>query len=150
MVNRICKHCHLKGCRSGCTPVGDCPPKLKKYLAVLETESHSYKCNVDYLIRNVNISKEKLNYLCELYFSLTPRQILENLRIERALNLLIIKENIYEAAINCGYIEIGTFRKAIERRLGNSPTILRNKILETIDGKIIKKNMIDKLWKHNS
>ncbi|MEN1729071.1 MAG: AraC family transcriptional regulator [Pseudomonadota bacterium] len=56
-------------------------------------------------------------------YGLAPRQLLEQLRLSRALDLMTDPELTLTAlAMDCGYVDLPTFSKAFRRRFGRSPS----------------------------
>lgn len=92
---------------------------------------------IEYIHENYRVEKtsiEKLSELCQItpqYFhrlflrsySVTPRQYIENLRLQYAKDLLSTgKFSVSEAAFSAGYENASNFSRSFRRRFGFAPT----------------------------
>lgn len=88
--------------------------------------------SVDSLVNQFKISKTYLYQIFRNSFSSTPGDILEQIRMDHAQNLLLNTEmNIADIADTCGYNSSNTFLKAYKKRFNCTPTFTRSQIGET-------------------
>lgn len=75
----------------------------------------------------------------------SPKTLLENIRLEKALELLA-KESCSAAARKAGYACCKTFRGAFKRRLGMTPTEYKRMLSSGNKKQLIKEHQM-LLWK---
>jgi AraC-like DNA-binding protein len=71
------------------------------------------------------ISVSQLERYCKRIFHLTPRQIIQKARLERAVELLATDVGVTEVAMQCGYTDHSAFSRQFKNIMGVSPKQFR-------------------------
>ena len=84
--------------------------------------------SVDSLVTQFKISKTYLYQIFRSGFSATPGDMIEQIRMDNAQNLLLNTQmNIADIASACGYNSSNTFLKAYKKHFGCTPTATRSR-----------------------
>lgn len=85
--------------------------------------------NLDKASQGVGLSNSKLTSLIKSQTSLSFKAFLNDLRMERAQQLLEeTDEQVLQIALNCGYNTVAHFNRLFKERVGKSPTAWRKEI----------------------
>lgn len=99
--------------------------RLNDFLKILESDS-SKKLLISEVAKRVNLSVDILEKLTKEIFHLTPKQLLLQMRIERACRLLESTElSITEIATDCGYADHSAFSRQFKAATHFSPRDFR-------------------------
>jgi AraC-like DNA-binding protein len=81
--------------------------------------------SLDFLAKQVGISKYHLIRLFKQVLGITPYQYQQKIRLEQARDALRDGMNVSEAAFFYGFTDVSAFSKAFKKRFGASPGFLR-------------------------
>lgn len=102
-------------------PAEDCPPPLKRALAVVERNLNS-ALTLDYLSHRCEVSKPYLFALFKRHFGVSPHRYILNAQLTRARTLLASREfSIKEIAEKCGFDTLEVFYRQFRRSCGMPP-----------------------------
>lgn len=101
--------------------------------------------SVQHLAENLNISQSYLRDIVHANFMMSPQKLIENIRMEESVKLLLTDTEIYKISIYVGYCNIRTFRKAFKKRFYISPGRFREKFKNRCY-KDIRKQILKQLW----
>lgn len=100
--------------------------RLDAFLKILN-ENHGEKILISEAAEKVNLSADVLEKISKEIFQLTPKQLLLQIRINRACNLLESTElSITEIAAECGYSDHSAFSRQFKAATHFSPRDFRN------------------------
>lgn len=100
---------------------------LQGLVSWLEARLHQV-VTVEQMAAYLSMSLRSLYRRCQAAFSLSPAQLLSELRLERSRNLLQqAKLSVKRIAFDCGYANSAAYSKAFSRRFGISPSLYRQR-----------------------
>ncbi len=121
----------------GYRPCKRCRPELATYqpdaelLSQVKILFERYYDDRDKLLcalKQLNISQNQLIRLFRRSFQMTPVELLNKLRLAKAVELLQnTDQNILEIALACGFGSLSAFYGCFKKRLGISPGAVRNR-----------------------
>jgi AraC-like DNA-binding protein len=103
------------------------------------------KLTVQHLAENLNISQSYLREIVNANFMMSPQKLIETIRMEESVKLLLTDIEVYKISICVGYCSIRTFRKAFMNRFDISPGRFREKFKNRCY-KDIRKQILKQLW----
>lgn len=99
--------------------------RLGRVVEYLE-EHLEQKLNIHQLAKHANISISQLERLFRAVLGLSPRQMIQKMRLELAVNLLQhSNQSVVEIAIQCGYSDHSAFSRQFKQLTGLSPSEFR-------------------------
>lgn len=122
---------------------------LSEFLNFLEINFKNYECNINFILEKLNISYDCLNYKTLKFFGMTPKRLLENLRLDYSLFLLQNSTSVIQTSINCGYNSIRSFQKSFKRRFDICPVVVKEYLQDPQQETQLILILIDKLWRKN-
>lgn len=84
-------------------------------------EHFSEPIRIDALAHQAGLSVAQLERHCARVFKLTPRQLLAKVRIEAAMHLFKMNDNISEVGLACGYTDQSAFTRQFKAVVGLTP-----------------------------
>ena len=94
--------------------------------AVAWIRTHLREASVDTLARASALSVRTLHRRCHEHLALTPRRLIEKVRVEQARTLLVTtRESAKTLATRCGFGTAANMKRAFERELGVAPAEYR-------------------------
>lgn len=101
--------------------------------------------SVQHLAKKLNMCQSYLREIVHANFMMSPQKLIETIRMEESVKLLLTDIEIYKISIYVGYCNIRTFRKAFINRFDISPGRLREKFKNRCY-KDIRKQILKQLW----
>jgi AraC-like DNA-binding protein len=89
---------------------------------------------VNELCARVGLSTARFTRLVTRLFGITPRQLVQRLRIEEAaMRLAHTEASIFEVAIDCGYADQSAFTRAFRANTGRTPLAFRAALRSSVE-----------------
>jgi transcriptional regulator GlxA family with amidase domain len=107
---------------------------------------------VDVLSQLLDVRSTQLREIIHFEFHMSPHRLIETIRLAQAINLIrqSLKSNtpkdFYEISEKIGYRGTKTFRAAFERRIGLTPSGLRELMATSKNIVQVSHHIIDSLW----
>ncbi len=93
--------------------------------------------NVQTLARDLNISESYLFETVNLNYNCTPHYLIESTRLGQAIKLLARDDlKIYSICNRSWYANLETFRNAVKKRTGYTPSDLRDIVRNSTDSQL--------------
>jgi AraC-like DNA-binding protein len=103
--------------------------------------------NVDDLARISRISLSHLREQVRRHYGFPPHYLIENVRLENALYLLMLDFDICDICIDVGFANSQSFRRTFKRRFNICPTEFKQVLGITEENKLLKLNFFkNHLW----
>ncbi|MEE1280343.1 MAG: AraC family transcriptional regulator [Oscillospiraceae bacterium] len=105
----------------------DSPKSIKEILAkkacsYIQSEFSRSDLQIDDVARFCNISAVYLRKIMKEIYHKTPFELLTELRMKKAYEMLMEKMSVKEIALTVGYSDIYQFSRAFKRHFGHTPT----------------------------
>lgn len=96
----------------------------EKILEKVQNGFTDYQFTVEVLAREVGLSVSALRERSHFHYKMSPRKLIETVRLEEALKLISKNHTqcLYEVCCNVGYLSLRTFLDAFKKRLNITPT----------------------------
>lgn len=123
LYNRAGEIIGLMGISVDLQSASDMHPAYQRLAAVDDfIRSHFYRpISLSELTRIAGISVAQLERYCKRVFHLTPRQMIQKVRLENAHRLLLTDLPITDVAIQCGYTDHSAFSRQFKALTGFTP-----------------------------
>jgi two-component system response regulator YesN len=116
---------------------------------LIEEEIRKYYRDPDFTVQHLadklNVSQSYLREIVHEEFMMSPQKLIEAIRLDESLPLLLTNMDIYTISIKIGYCHSRAYRRAFKNRFGISPYNFREKVKEKAH-KEIRKIIDKKLW----
>ena len=101
---------------------------LTSLYAIIESNLDTSSLSVDFLARNLAMSKSTLNRKLLLRTGLSPNEIIKRYRLQKAAILLLSGKNVSEAAYSCGFETPSYFTQCFKKFYKNLLLFIQRKI----------------------
>lgn len=115
--------------------------------SAIESECHDQQFDVNRLIQGLKVSNAHLWELCRAYYGLAPRELIESVRLDKAITYIGNGEHIISICTQCGFGSLKTFKRAFEKRIGNALLEAQHRLNECNDKETLKFQWRNKIWR---
>ncbi len=106
-------------------------PEMREAAKIIEAVNKilpDFDATVDSLAEELMISRTALSAKCKTYFSLTPNEVIRDVRLRKAVELMKDPDmNIQQIAIEVGISDQRYFSRVFKQKYGVTPSEFRNK-----------------------
>jgi AraC-like DNA-binding protein len=122
--------------------------EIKKIIvSIIKLNYRDPNFNVSRLSSILRTSNSHLREIIKDHYNISPHKLIENIRLEHAVNYLSINIDIFHVSKYIGYSNSRTFRVAFKSRLGIAPSLMKKEFFENE----MKQDIVDKylktIWK---
>ncbi len=115
--------------------------------SVIQANIANPSFGVNQLAEEIGISVSYLREITWIEYDMSPRFLIETIRIETALNLLSLDhQNLCQISKQTGFNHPKTFRRTFQRRLDISPSECKENLMSCKDFSIIIDQLKETLW----
>lgn len=145
LYNRSGEIMGLAGISVDLQSASDTHPAYQRLAAVDEyIRAHfNRRITLGELTRIAGISVAQLERYCKRVFHLTPRQMIQKVRLEHAHRLLNTEVPITEVALQCGYTDHSAFTRQFKALTGFTPRQYRQSRRESPENRRIRKGLVE-------
>jgi len=94
----------------------------RRFMAALETGYSNPECNVDFLAKQLAMSRRALERKTRQYLDKAPNELLQEFRLQRAARLLHAGWRIVDLSLSCGFTSPSHFSVVFKKRFGRTPS----------------------------
>ena len=117
-VELICKNQKICLCK-----------KAKRIISIVSSNFSNYHLSLTYIKKEIGLGDTQIYEYCKMRLQTTPGNLISYIRLFNCLKQLrYTDESIGNICVNCGYINMRTFRNNIYKAFNVSPTVLMDDI----------------------
>ena len=126
----VCAHCGWPSAAEDTRNPGRITTSRLANVIAFMKEKYMQQLSLEQLASEAGVSPHHFAHLFKYETGNSPHRYLTNLRLEASTRLLAATDkNIYEIALQCGYMTSSHFSEAFRRKYGRTPTEYRSSVL---------------------